>query len=64
MSLTVFVQFGATGSDSEIQSFLGNMVSFLDGLDGVGAYAWFMDEVGNLVNSDGSLTSLAETYIA
>ena len=47
-----------------MQSFLGNMVGFLDGLDGVGAYAWFMDEVGNLVNSDGSLTALAETYIA
>ncbi|TFY62036.1 hypothetical protein EVJ58_g4133 [Rhodofomes roseus] len=62
---TVWVtEFGATGSDSQVQTFLGDMVGFLDGLDGVGAYAWFMDEVGNLVNNDGSLTSLAETYVA
>ncbi|EPS94331.1 hypothetical protein FOMPIDRAFT_1169865 [Fomitopsis schrenkii] len=61
---TWVTEFGATGSDSAVQSFLGNMVSFLDGLDGIGAYAWFMDTVGNLVNSDGSLTSLAETYVA
>jgi len=33
------------------------MVKYLDGLEGVAAYAWFMDEVGNLVNSDGSLTA-------
>lgn len=57
-------EFGATGSDSEVQTFLGEMVSFLDNLDGVAAYAWFTDEVGNLVNNDGSLTSLANTYVA
>ncbi|KZT71153.1 glycoside hydrolase family 128 protein [Daedalea quercina L-15889] len=61
---TWVTEFGATGSDSDIQTFLGDMVSYLDGLDGVGAYAWFMDEVGNLVNSDGSLTTLAETYVS
>jgi len=62
---TVWVtEFGATGDDSAVQTFLGDMVSFLDDLEGVGAYAWFMDEVGNLVNSDSSLTSLAETYVA
>jgi len=57
-------EFGATGSDSEIQTFVGDMVSFLDGLEGVAAYAWFMDDVGNLVNSDASLTPLANTYVA
>ncbi|KAH9944665.1 glycosyl hydrolase catalytic core-domain-containing protein [Amylocystis lapponica] len=57
-------EFGATGSDSQVQSFLGSMVSFLDGLEGVAAYAWFMDTVGNLVNSDASLTSLGGTYVA
>lgn len=39
------------------------MVKYLDGLEGVAAYAWFMDEVGNLVNSDGSLTALADAYV-
>ncbi|CCM01243.1 uncharacterized protein FIBRA_03292 [Fibroporia radiculosa] len=57
-------EFGATGNSSQVQTFLSSMVSYLDNLDGLAAYAWFMDEVGNLVNSDGSLTSLAEAYVA
>ncbi|KAH9838068.1 uncharacterized protein C8Q71DRAFT_705901 [Rhodofomes roseus] len=57
-------EFGATGSASQVNTFLGSMVSYLDGLEGVGAYAWFMDEAGNLVNSDGTLTSLGKTYAA
>ncbi|PCH42018.1 glycoside hydrolase family 128 protein [Wolfiporia cocos MD-104 SS10] len=56
-------EFGATGSDSDVQTFLGEMVTFLNDLDGVAAYAWFMVESGNLVNSDGSFTTLADTYI-
>ncbi|KAI0916576.1 hypothetical protein AcV5_003026 [Taiwanofungus camphoratus] len=57
-------EFGATGSASQQQSFLGQMVQFLDGQSGIAAYAWFMDAVGNLVNSDGSLTALGQTYVS
>ncbi|EMD32449.1 hypothetical protein CERSUDRAFT_118787 [Gelatoporia subvermispora B] len=57
-------EFGATGSASQQQEFLQQMVPFLDGLDGVSHYAWFMTAVGNLVNSDSSLSSLGETYVS
>lgn len=40
------------------------MVVFLDGLDSVEKYAYFMDEAGVLVNTDGSLTALGETYVS
>ncbi|KAL6302893.1 glycosyl hydrolase catalytic core-domain-containing protein [Sparassis latifolia] len=61
----VFVtEFGATGSEEQQQQFLAEMVPWLDSQPGIQGYAWFMDTVGNLVNSDGSLTSLGSTYIA
>lgn len=60
----VFVtEFGATGSDAQIETFLGSMTSWLDNESGIQGYAWFMDTVGNLVNADGSLTSLGATYV-
>ncbi|OSX60387.1 glycoside hydrolase family 128 protein, partial [Postia placenta MAD-698-R-SB12] len=42
-------EFGATGTTSAEGTFLASMVEYLDGLSGVAAYAWFMDEAGNLV---------------
>lgn len=60
----VFVtEFGASGSDAQIQTFLGSMTSWLDNEPGIQGYAWFMDTVGNLVNGDGSLTELGNTYV-
>ena len=39
------------------------MVQFLDGLDSVEFYAYFMDSPGVLVNN-GQLTSLGQTYVS
>ncbi|OSD02713.1 glycoside hydrolase family 128 protein [Trametes coccinea BRFM310] len=41
-----------------------SMVPFLDNLDSVLRYAWFMTAVDNLVNSDASLSALGETYVS
>ncbi|KZT06664.1 glycoside hydrolase family 128 protein [Laetiporus sulphureus 93-53] len=58
-------EFGVDdGSTSQQESFLSSMVSYLDNLDGVETYSWFMVESGNLVNSDVTLTSLGTTYIS
>ncbi|KAI0916567.1 hypothetical protein AcV5_003021 [Taiwanofungus camphoratus] len=57
-------EFGATGTDAQVQAFLGEMVQFLDGLPGLAAFAWFTDDVGNLVNADASLTALGNTYVS
>lgn len=57
-------QFGATGTAAQIETFLQQMVVFLENLDTVEVYAYFMDEAGVLVNSDGSLTTLGETYVS
>ncbi|OCH92443.1 hypothetical protein OBBRIDRAFT_791322 [Obba rivulosa] len=57
-------EFGATGSAQQQEEFLQEMVQFLDGLDGISHYAWFMTAVGNLVNSDASLSPLGEAYVS
>jgi len=61
----VFVtEFGATGSPAQVQSFLADMVPWLDAEVGIVAYAYFMDAAGVLVNADGSLAALGETYVS
>ena len=57
-------QFGATGTVQQQQEFFQELLPFLDGLDCVTQYAYFMDEVGVLVNADGSLSALGQTYIS
>ncbi|OSC98855.1 glycoside hydrolase family 128 protein [Trametes coccinea BRFM310] len=60
----LITEFGASGTVEQQQAFLQQMVPFLDNLDSVSHYAWFMTAVGNLVNSDASLSSLGETYVS
>ncbi|RPD56549.1 hypothetical protein L226DRAFT_520436 [Lentinus tigrinus ALCF2SS1-7] len=60
----LITEFGASGSVEQQQAFLQTMVPFLDGLASVSHYAWFMTAVGNLVNADGSLTPLGQTYVS
>ena len=46
----VFVsEFGATGSDDQIGTFLGDVMSWMDGEDAVAGYAYFMVTDGKLV---------------
>ncbi|KAI0758657.1 hypothetical protein BD413DRAFT_467184, partial [Trametes elegans] len=60
----LITEFGASGSAEQQQQFLQTMVPFLDGLDSVSHYAWFMTAVDNLVNADASLTTLGQTYVS
>ncbi|KAI0828529.1 glycosyl hydrolase catalytic core-domain-containing protein [Trametes gibbosa] len=57
-------EFGASGSVEQQQQFLQTMVPFLDNLESVSHYAWFMTAVGNLVNADASLSPLGSTYVS
>ncbi|KAH9916736.1 uncharacterized protein BXZ73DRAFT_53681, partial [Epithele typhae] len=52
----------SSGSASQQAALVDELVPFLDGLDSVSHYAWFMAGPGFLVNNDGSLTSLGQTY--
>ncbi|KAH9855484.1 glycosyl hydrolase catalytic core-domain-containing protein [Lenzites betulinus] len=60
----LITEFGASGTVAQQQQFLQTMVPFLDGLESVSHYAWFMTAVDNLVNADASLTPLGQTYVA
>ena len=43
---------------------MNELVPFLDGLDSVSHYAWFMVSPGLLVQDDGSLTTRGEAYLS
>lgn len=58
------MQFGASGSVAQQQTFLQEMVPFLDGLASVSHYAYFMTAPGILVNGDGSVSALGSTYVS
>ncbi|KAI0794896.1 glycosyl hydrolase catalytic core-domain-containing protein [Abortiporus biennis] len=60
----VVSEFGATGSTSDVTNFLTEMLDWLDGNDGIAAYAFFADLPGAqfLVNPDFSLTSIGQLY--
>ena len=58
----LITEFSMTGSMPEQQVFLKETIPFLDGLPSVTHYMWFMTVVGNLVNTDESLTPLSTTY--
>lgn len=53
---------GANGSDQEKQQFLQTMLPFLDGLETVERYAYFMAGQGILTTGNNDLTSLGNTY--
>ncbi|KAH8078724.1 glycosyl hydrolase catalytic core-domain-containing protein [Cristinia sonorae] len=57
-------EFGASGSAQQQQAFLSEMIPFLDGLDSVTHYAYFMVSPGILVNGDSSLSPLGQTYVS
>ena len=50
------------GSAQEQQALVAELVPFLDGLDAVSHYVWFMAGQGILDNGDGSLTALGQAY--
>lgn len=54
-------EFGATGSDSDVASFIQQATSFLDSTPAVDGYAYFMVQNGILVNGN-SLSSLGTAY--
>jgi len=60
----VFVsEFGTNGgSDADRLTFLQTLDTFLDGLNGVAKYAFFMDGSGGSVNDDNSLADLGTAY--
>jgi hypothetical protein len=56
-------EFGATGSDDEIESFFQTVLPFLDSQSYVERYAYFMDGEGSLVNSAGTgLSDIGNSY--
>ena len=60
----LLTEFGASGSVEQQEQFLRTFIPFLNGLGSVSHFAWFMTAVGNLVNADGSLTALGQTYVS
>ncbi|KAI1792239.1 hypothetical protein LXA43DRAFT_1133618 [Ganoderma leucocontextum] len=58
----LLTEIGASGTVAEQQAFLEKLIPFLDGLDAVTHFAWYMVTGGNLVSGDGSLTALGSTY--
>lgn len=54
-------EFGVTGSDDEVSSFLSQAMEYLDSQSGVERYAYFMCGDGTLL-SGSSLSTLGETY--
>lgn len=56
-------EFGASGSDSDVASFISQAVEFLDSTPAVERYAYFMVQDGILVNGNG-LSSLGSAYSA
>lgn len=55
-------EFGATGSDSEVASFLGQALPFLDSTAAVERYAYFMCSDGVLVNGNSISSPIGEAY--
>jgi hypothetical protein len=55
-------EFGASGSDDEVASFLRKAIPFLDSTDAVERYAYFMCGDGLLVNADAISSPIGEAY--
>nr|KAK5443207.1 hypothetical protein LTR18_005885 [Exophiala xenobiotica] len=57
-------EFGASGSDSDVASFLQQAVEFLDSTAAVERYAYFMCSDGILVNGNSVSSPIGAAYIA
>lgn len=55
-------EFAASGTADEQNTFLEAVMPWLDSTPMVERYAYFMTAAGTLVNSDGSLTTLGQTW--
>ncbi|EHY59895.1 hypothetical protein HRR83_009296 [Exophiala dermatitidis] len=55
-------EFGASGSDSDVASFLSEAVEFLDSTDAVERYAYFMCSDGILVNGNSISSPIGTAY--
>jgi hypothetical protein len=55
-------EFGASGSPEEQQTFLQEVMPWLDSLGYVERYAYFMVSDGNLLSSGSALSTLGETF--
>ncbi|TAQ83797.1 hypothetical protein B7494_g7881 [Chlorociboria aeruginascens] len=55
-------EFGASGSDAEVSTFLETVIPWLDSLNYVERYAYFMASDGILLSSGSTLSSIGETY--
>jgi len=56
-------EFGATGSTAEQVTFLQTVMPWLDEQEFVARYAYFMDDVGVLLNSVSELSDLGTTFM-
>ena len=54
-------EFGASGSDADVSSFLSSAMEYLDGQEAVERYAYFMASDGILVSGNG-LSALGDVY--
>jgi hypothetical protein len=57
-------EFGASGSDDQVVSFLGEVLPWMDSNPGVARYAYFMTAKGSsyLVNNGGGLSKIGQAY--
>ena len=56
-------EFAASGSQDEQAAFLAQAIPFLDGLDFVERYSYFMVSEGNLVSSK-TLSTVGKAFVA
>jgi hypothetical protein len=56
-------EFGATGSDSDVASFLSQAVEYLDSNDSVERYAYFMCSDGILLDGTSVSSPIGEAYL-
>ncbi|EXJ93201.1 hypothetical protein A1O3_01758 [Capronia epimyces CBS 606.96] len=57
-------EFGATGSDSDVASFLSEVIPWLDSQSAVERYAYFMCSDGILVNGNSVSSPIGEAYLS
>jgi hypothetical protein len=56
-------EFAATGSDSDVANFITEATAFLDPLDSVERYAYFMCSDGILIQGDGISNPIGQAYV-
>ena len=56
-------EFGVTGSDDEVASFLTQATDFLDSVAAMGRYAFFMCSDGNMVDGNAISSPVGLAYV-